>query len=74
MEKWQKKAIAEGRICPECKQPVSLKTWDMINKTNPIGHCWSCKYAHWEVPLGCRGNSFFDNQGREGFVYLRGSK
>lgn len=77
MEKWQKKAIEEGRVCPECQRPVSKEQWaDMTRTTKKDGkirHCWTCQYAHWETPLSGRGGSvWMDNSDREVLDYIRG--
>ncbi len=71
MIKWKRVAIEEGRICPDCKQPVSKAVWeDMVKNCT---HCWSCRYVHWEVPLRHAGGSARrDNQDRESLDRIRG--
>lgn len=70
MKDWKTLAVEEGRICPDCKQPVSRATWaDMVRNNT---HCWNCRYAHWEVPLRHAGGSArYDNQDREAWNRIR---
>jgi len=66
---WKAKARAEGRVCPECLQPVSKECWNDMQTKKGIRTCWSCRYVHWEMPLqGHCGNVFEDNAGREAFT------
>lgn len=70
---WKAKARAEGRVCPECLRPISKEGWkDMHNRKGKlVRSCWSCRYAHWEIPLyeHC-GNVFADNADRDALKYL----
>lgn len=65
---WKSKARSDGRICPECNQPVSQDNWkDMHNRKGKlVRSCWLCRYAHWRIPLynHC-GNVFVDNAERD---------
>lgn len=76
-DKWKKKAIEEGRICPECKQPVSKKAWAFMTQFTPIRHCGNCAYAHWaDDPfrrLGAGGSARMDNADREDLDRMRGN-
>lgn len=73
-DRWKKIAKQEGRICPECKQPVSKKQWVIMNKSKKISSCWTCRYVHWETgPIGSFGSSRRDNADRDDLVRIRGS-
>lgn len=69
---WKKKAIAEGRVCPECGEPQSIAAWKEMNQWTPTKHCKGCRYAHWEIPLGAGGSSRRDNADREDLGRMRG--
>ncbi len=73
MSNWRTVAIAEGRTCPECKQPVSRQTWkSMVRKNGSVGKCWTCRYAHWEVRCpGMGGSVSQDNADREVLERIR---
>jgi len=73
MTPWQQVAIKEGRVCPECKQPVSIQAWIYMNRKfmrrqKKVDICLTCKLAHWEIPLyDCGGNVMEDNADREAY-------
>lgn len=70
---WMKKAIEEGRVCPECRQPVTKGQWRAMNLGSEIISCWNCRYAHWQFPLrGAGGSSRLDNGDREDLNRIRG--
>jgi uncharacterized metal-binding protein (TIGR02443 family) len=68
---WKIKAIAEGRVCPECNAPQTIEAWKEMTKSVPTHHCKSCRYVHWEVPLGCYGSVRRDNADREDLDRMR---
>ena len=68
---WQEKARAEGRVCPECGHPIPKAQWKEMIMYTPVRHCLGCRYAHWEVPLGCYGNVRRDNGDREDLDRIR---
>jgi len=73
MQKWQRVAKAEGRVCPECARPVSRPAWKEMNRTGKTTLCFTCRYAHWEIPLyGAGGSAWRDNQDREAWDRIRG--
>ena len=73
MKNWRIKAIEAGRICPECKQTVSINSWKEMTRYKDVRPCWLCKYSHWEIPLrGSGGSARYDNQDREAWDRIRG--
>ena len=80
MKDWRVIARLEGRICPECKQPVSKEQWKHMNRAffrrkKQVDICYTCHLAHWDYPvIDCRGtggNVFADNAEREVFNDVR---
>jgi hypothetical protein len=69
---WMKKAIQEGRICPECKQPVSKTQWQIMTGNGRSLPCNTCRMAHWEGKIGSGGSSRRDNDDREALDRMRG--
>ena len=65
---WKVKARAEGRVCPECNQPVSQDNWKDMQTKKGVRSCLSCRYAHWQIPVGCRGDVMRDNSDRDTFI------
>jgi len=70
-DKWKTVARAEGRICPECKSPISKEQWKRMQTKKGVDVCWICKSIHWNIPIGAGGNVFDDNADREVFSDLR---
>jgi len=73
MKDWKPLAIQEGRICPECKQPVGKSNWKDMQTEKGLRSCWNCRYAHWQIPINNEhsGNVESDNADREAFAYIR---
>jgi ssDNA-binding Zn-finger/Zn-ribbon topoisomerase 1 len=80
MKDWRIKAKEEGRICPECSQPVSIQQWVRMNrrffhKKGKVDVCYDCHLKHWDYPVidlhGTAGNVFKDNADREGLDWIR---
>ena len=74
MNNWRTIARAEGRVCPECLQPVSRQAWKAMQTKNGVRNCWTCRYAHWQVRSPGRGGSALrDNADREALDAIRSS-
>lgn len=73
MSDWTIKAKAEGRICPECSQPMTIGSWKHMLKLKPEKRkCYTCRVAHWEEPLyGSGGSADYDNRDRDSFICIR---